>query len=127
MKNRIAIIEDNTMLANISKDFIESELNVDLHVFATAQSFIEGNCEAYDLIILDYNLNAYDFFAPTGEIVLKFVSALKHKPFVVLFSDLDHEQKLEELKAYGISKYLPKSENLFVELKNALQELLMLD
>lgn len=115
-KFRAALVEDNTMFANIVKHFLESELEVEVEIFATAESFMESNIKSFNVVLLDYYLNISDFFAPSGEIVLEHLKQLKFELPVVLFSDIEDSKKVNHLMKMGVVGFVPKSEDWFEKL-----------
>lgn len=123
-KLKIALVEDNTMFANVVKFFLQDELKVDVEVFSSAESFLEGAILNFDLILLDYYLNISDFFAPSGEFVLNGLKSKGIKLPVILFSDLVDDEKIDQLKSEGVIHFIPKSERLFEELIQIVQDIL---
>lgn len=87
-KFKIALVEENTMFANVVKIFLQGELNVELEIFSSAKSFLEGALLSFDLILLDCYLNISDFSTPSGEAVLSELKSKGIKLPVILFSDL---------------------------------------
>jgi FixJ family two-component response regulator len=111
------------MLANILREFLESEIVVSINLFATAQDFLDSDLESYDLIILDYHLNIQDFFAPTGELILDKLNELDINVPVILLSDMKKPEKVISLMGKGVLDFVHKSETLFLDLKKSILEI----
>ena len=115
-KLKIKLLEDNTMFANVVKVFLQTELAVEMEIFSSAESFLEEDEQDFDLILLDYYLNISDYFAPSGEVVLKELKSRGKKVPVILFSDLVDDEKIKQLMGNGVIHFVPKTECLFEEL-----------
>ena len=77
------------MFANVVRVFLQGELDVEVEIFSSAESFLDSEINRFDLILLDYYLNISDFFAPSGEVVLNEMKSKDLKVPVILFSDLN--------------------------------------
>lgn len=121
---KIALVEDNTMFANIVKMYLQNEIGVIVDIHPSVDSFLESNIESYNLILLDYFLNISDYFAPSGEIILNQLNEQNFNTPVILFSDIEDPVKIEKLVNKGVVNFIPKSENLFEELRITIQNII---
>ncbi len=124
-KFKIALVEDNTMFANVVRVFLQGELDVEVKIFSSAESFLDSEISSFDLILLDYYLNISDFFAPSGEVVLNEMKSKGLNVPVILFSDLINREKINQLIGAGVVHFIPKTECLFEELLIVVQEALI--
>tara|TARA_B110000211_G_scaffold234632_1_gene305237 strand:+ start:1137 stop:1628 length:492 start_codon:yes stop_codon:yes gene_type:complete len=125
-KRKIAIVEDNIMFANILANHIQEEYKAETSIYTSADQFMESNMKEYDLLILDYYLNISDYFAPSGEKVLKSINSTDIKLPIILLSDLNEPAKVSKLMREGVSQFVKKDDRLFLRIIESISEIMKL-
>jgi DNA-binding NarL/FixJ family response regulator len=124
----IHIVTTNTLYGQSLQQFLETNLDTEVHVqvFDSVQSCINeiGSWEIKpDIIILDQYLNS-DFKSSTGTYSVDRIKQLSPKTMIIVLSDETDMGKASKTLLFGASDYITKDQFVFSHILNSVQECL---
>ena len=121
-RKKIFIVEDESMFANLLKDYLSSNTGHDVTVFNTGEDFLDHLGEKPDVIILDSYLNSKDKQAADGLQILRKLRGSGSKAHVIMLSGQSEFNVAMRSVADGAQHYVIKDDVAFERISLLIDE-----
>lgn len=121
-RDLIFVVDDNELFLSLITQYLAKRGNYEIKSFSNGIKMMGELYLKPKAILLDYYLDANDKSALNGNEIVEVIKVLKGKFPVIVFSGACKEEKVDELKALGISNYIPKGvHNFYEKIESALR------
>lgn len=122
---RVSIIEDESQMAEMLKDFIKHKYSIaEINVYFSGEEALEKVYEAQDLFIVDYHLDGDNPNAMNG---VQFLNKIKERypnAQVIFLSGQEKAEVAANTMKYGAYDYIVKNDNAFNRLEIVFKNIL---
>lgn len=118
MKNKLFIVEDNVMYAEVMKQALASDA-YDIEIYHNGSDFLNSIDKKPDIVTIDYMLPDM-----TGMEVFEKIQSINPDIHCIFLSGQEDVNKVVEAYKKGVRNYIVKNDNAIVELQQAVKSCL---
>jgi two-component system, OmpR family, response regulator len=122
-QKHIFVVDDNTMFAEMLKDYLSKNPSQKVSVFNTGEECLNNLYQGPDLIILDYHLNDVFKEAANGLEILEEIKREKSPAHVIIMSSQTRYGIAAQTISKGAEQYVIKDEKVFENIDRMIDDL----